>query len=185
MLRQRHRPKWVSWGSSKICGFFLLSTSIHQTLKADLEGDTHGDFEDLLVALVTPPAVYDCREVIKAIKVRLIWINFRMTWPCCKIESVLACSCTKTTYLQTFLSVSLHFTVGVLCIYDSLIIRLKGHFVSFYYSLVCASHTGCGDHREYTDRNLCLKIQQTGQCHVWSIPCRFVSSSQSICNSTV
>ncbi|XP_038590357.1 annexin A3b [Micropterus salmoides] len=39
-----------------------------RTLKADLEGDTHGDFEDLLVALVTPPAVYDCREVIKAIK---------------------------------------------------------------------------------------------------------------------
>lgn len=34
----------------------------------DLEGDTHGDFEDLLVALVTPPAVYDCQEVIKAIK---------------------------------------------------------------------------------------------------------------------
>ncbi|XP_026196115.1 annexin A3b [Anabas testudineus] len=39
-----------------------------RTLVADLEGDTHGDFEDLLVALVTPPGVYDCREVIKAIK---------------------------------------------------------------------------------------------------------------------
>ncbi|XP_041826867.1 annexin A3b [Melanotaenia boesemani] len=37
-------------------------------LIADLEGDTHGDFEDLLVALVTPPAAYDCHEVIKAIK---------------------------------------------------------------------------------------------------------------------
>uniref|UniRef100_A0A8C9X9R2 Annexin n=1 Tax=Sander lucioperca TaxID=283035 RepID=A0A8C9X9R2_SANLU len=37
-------------------------------LVADLEGDTHGDFEDLLVALVTPPAVYDCHEVIRAIK---------------------------------------------------------------------------------------------------------------------
>lgn len=36
---------------------------------ADLEGDTHGDFEDLLVALVTPPDVYDCQEVIRAIKV--------------------------------------------------------------------------------------------------------------------
>uniref|UniRef100_A0A8D3D5D3 Annexin n=1 Tax=Scophthalmus maximus TaxID=52904 RepID=A0A8D3D5D3_SCOMX len=34
----------------------------------DLEGDTHGDFEDLLVALVTPPALFDCREVINAIK---------------------------------------------------------------------------------------------------------------------
>ncbi|XP_054468128.1 annexin A3b [Anoplopoma fimbria] len=37
-------------------------------LVADLEGDTQGDFEDLLVALVTSPAVYDCQEVIKAIK---------------------------------------------------------------------------------------------------------------------
>ncbi|KAM9841014.1 annexin A3-like [Aulostomus maculatus] len=37
-------------------------------LIADLEGDTHGDFEDLLVALVTPPDVYDCHEVIRAIK---------------------------------------------------------------------------------------------------------------------
>ncbi|XP_057674199.1 annexin A3b isoform X2 [Corythoichthys intestinalis] len=40
----------------------------NQTLIADLEGDTHGYFEDLLVALVKPPAVYDCHEVIKAIK---------------------------------------------------------------------------------------------------------------------
>lgn len=44
--------------------------SAHQTLIADLEGDTHGDFEDLLVALMKPPAVYDCQEVIGAIKVR-------------------------------------------------------------------------------------------------------------------
>ncbi|KAI3362416.1 hypothetical protein L3Q82_012716 [Scortum barcoo] len=42
-----------------------------RTLVADLEGDTHGDFEDLLVALVTPPALYDCREVIGAIKDRV------------------------------------------------------------------------------------------------------------------
>ncbi|XP_020795849.1 annexin A3b isoform X2 [Boleophthalmus pectinirostris] len=34
----------------------------------DLKGDTSGDFEDVLVALVTPPVVYDCKEVIKAIK---------------------------------------------------------------------------------------------------------------------
>ncbi|KAF7669553.1 hypothetical protein LDENG_00155440 [Lucifuga dentata] len=39
-----------------------------RTLVADLEGDTHGDFEDLLVALVTPPDVYHCREIINAIK---------------------------------------------------------------------------------------------------------------------
>uniref|UniRef100_A0A3P9IPI3 Annexin n=1 Tax=Oryzias latipes TaxID=8090 RepID=A0A3P9IPI3_ORYLA len=37
-------------------------------LVADLEGDTHGDFENLLVALVTPPALFDCNEVIRAIK---------------------------------------------------------------------------------------------------------------------
>ncbi|KAG7223890.1 hypothetical protein INR49_015146, partial [Caranx melampygus] len=37
-------------------------------LVADLEGDTHGDFEDLLVALVTPPAAYDCHEIMKAIQ---------------------------------------------------------------------------------------------------------------------
>lgn len=62
-----------------------------QTLVADLEGDTHGDFEDLLVALVTPPAAYDCHEVIKAIKVRLCRIHFEMTRRCFKTEYVLAC----------------------------------------------------------------------------------------------
>ncbi|XP_069559692.1 annexin A3b [Brachyistius frenatus] len=39
-----------------------------RALVADLEGDTHGDFEDLLVALVTTPVTYDCHEIIKAIK---------------------------------------------------------------------------------------------------------------------
>lgn len=39
-----------------------------RTLIDDLKGDTRGDFEDVLVALVTPPAVYDCQEVIKAMK---------------------------------------------------------------------------------------------------------------------
>ncbi|KAM9306070.1 annexin A3-like, partial [Pholidichthys leucotaenia] len=50
----------------------LIAAAYHKatgrTLVADLEGDTHGDFENLLVALVTPPALYDCQEVIKAIK---------------------------------------------------------------------------------------------------------------------
>uniref|UniRef100_A0AAX7UGU3 Annexin n=1 Tax=Astatotilapia calliptera TaxID=8154 RepID=A0AAX7UGU3_ASTCA len=39
-----------------------------RTLIDDLKGDTRGDFEDVLVALVTPPALYDCQEVIKAMK---------------------------------------------------------------------------------------------------------------------
>ncbi|XP_051551626.1 annexin A3a [Myxocyprinus asiaticus] len=34
----------------------------------DLKGDTHGDFENVLVALVTPPAVYDAKALIKAMK---------------------------------------------------------------------------------------------------------------------
>ncbi|XP_077478501.1 annexin A3b [Stigmatopora argus] len=50
----------------------LIAKAYHKstgrTLIADLEGDTHGDFEDLLVALVKAPAVYDCHEVINAIK---------------------------------------------------------------------------------------------------------------------
>ncbi|XP_063334807.1 annexin A3b [Pelmatolapia mariae] len=39
-----------------------------RTLIDDLKGDTRGDFEDVLVALVTPPALYDCHVVIKAMK---------------------------------------------------------------------------------------------------------------------
>lgn len=50
----------------------LISKTYQDTTKrslvGDLKGDTHGDFENLLVALVTPPAVYDCNEVIKAMK---------------------------------------------------------------------------------------------------------------------
>ncbi|KAM6975545.1 annexin A3-like isoform 1-T2 [Tautogolabrus adspersus] len=50
----------------------LIAKAYHKatgrTLVADLEGDTQGDFEDLLVALVTPPDVYDSHEVIAAIK---------------------------------------------------------------------------------------------------------------------
>uniref|UniRef100_A0A1A8L5I8 Annexin n=1 Tax=Nothobranchius pienaari TaxID=704102 RepID=A0A1A8L5I8_9TELE len=39
-----------------------------RTLISDLKGDTHGDFEMALVALVTPPAAFDCHEVLKATK---------------------------------------------------------------------------------------------------------------------
>uniref|UniRef100_A0A673B944 Annexin n=1 Tax=Sphaeramia orbicularis TaxID=375764 RepID=A0A673B944_9TELE len=50
----------------------LIANAYHKatgrTLVDDLKGDTHGDFEDLLVALVTPTTAYDCHEVIKAIK---------------------------------------------------------------------------------------------------------------------
>ncbi|XP_076140623.1 annexin A3b isoform X1 [Alosa pseudoharengus] len=39
-----------------------------RTLVDDLKGDTSGDFEDVLVALVTHPALFDCHEFIKATK---------------------------------------------------------------------------------------------------------------------
>uniref|UniRef100_A0A8D3AWY0 Annexin n=1 Tax=Scophthalmus maximus TaxID=52904 RepID=A0A8D3AWY0_SCOMX len=37
-------------------------------LQDDLEGETRGDFEDVLVALVSTPAAYDCHEVMRAMK---------------------------------------------------------------------------------------------------------------------
>ncbi|KAM7018259.1 annexin A3a isoform 2-T2 [Tautogolabrus adspersus] len=39
-----------------------------KALVDDLRGETGGDFEDLLVALATPPAAYDCHEVMRAMK---------------------------------------------------------------------------------------------------------------------
>ncbi|XP_030624897.1 annexin A3b [Chanos chanos] len=49
-----------------ICKAYQEATG--RTLADDLEGDTHGDFEDVLVALITPPALFDCREFERAIK---------------------------------------------------------------------------------------------------------------------
>ncbi|XP_071384193.1 annexin A3-like isoform X1 [Centroberyx affinis] len=49
-----------------ICTAYQAATG--RTLEEDLKGDTHGDFEDLLVALVTPPAAFDCHEVTRAMK---------------------------------------------------------------------------------------------------------------------
>uniref|UniRef100_A0A6Q2XDL5 Annexin n=1 Tax=Esox lucius TaxID=8010 RepID=A0A6Q2XDL5_ESOLU len=49
-----------------ICKAYFETTG--RNLVDDLKGDTHGDFEDLLVALVTPPALYDFHEVKKATK---------------------------------------------------------------------------------------------------------------------
>ncbi|KAM4616435.1 annexin A3a isoform 2-T3 [Polymixia lowei] len=49
-----------------ICKAYQEATG--RALVKDLKGDTHGDFEDLMVALVTPPAVYDCHEVTRAMK---------------------------------------------------------------------------------------------------------------------
>ncbi|XP_066568199.1 annexin A3a isoform X1 [Amia ocellicauda] len=39
-----------------------------RSLVADLKGDLSGSFENLLVGLVMPPAVYDAKEIIRAIK---------------------------------------------------------------------------------------------------------------------
>ncbi|KAA0703729.1 Annexin A3 [Triplophysa tibetana] len=49
-----------------ICKAYQEATG--RTLSDDLEGDTHGAFEDVLVALLTPPAKFDCQEFIRAIK---------------------------------------------------------------------------------------------------------------------
>ncbi|CAG09630.1 unnamed protein product, partial [Tetraodon nigroviridis] len=49
-----------------ICAAYQEATG--RTLLADIKGDTHGSFEALLVALITPPALFDCHEVMRAIK---------------------------------------------------------------------------------------------------------------------
>ncbi|KAF6733687.1 Annexin A3 [Oryzias melastigma] len=49
-----------------ICAAYQKATS--RMLLKDLKDETSGDFKDLLVALVTPPAEYDCHEVMRAIK---------------------------------------------------------------------------------------------------------------------
>ncbi|MEQ2256140.1 hypothetical protein ILYODFUR_021354 [Ilyodon furcidens] len=46
-----------------------------RALDKDLKGETHGDFERLLVALITPPAEYDCHEVMQAMKVSFLLKN--------------------------------------------------------------------------------------------------------------
>lgn len=50
-----------------------------QSLLEDVKGDTHGDFESLLVALITPPAVYDCHEVMRAMKVSFHFLSERFS----------------------------------------------------------------------------------------------------------
>ncbi|XP_068617066.1 annexin A3a isoform X2 [Brachionichthys hirsutus] len=49
-----------------ICEAYLKATG--RTLVDDLEGDTDGEFGNLLVALITPPATYDCHEIMRAMK---------------------------------------------------------------------------------------------------------------------
>ncbi|XP_013870054.1 annexin A3a [Austrofundulus limnaeus] len=49
-----------------ICKAYEKATG--RTLEEDLKGDTDGHFEHLLVALITPPDVYDCHEVKRALK---------------------------------------------------------------------------------------------------------------------
>lgn len=51
-----------------------------QSLADALEGDTHGYFEDVLVALVTPPAQFDMQEIRKAIKVRALQASYCYIW---------------------------------------------------------------------------------------------------------
>uniref|UniRef100_A0A8C1LRL8 Annexin n=1 Tax=Cyprinus carpio TaxID=7962 RepID=A0A8C1LRL8_CYPCA len=49
-----------------ICKAYQDATG--RTLCDALEGDTHGHFEDILVALITPHPKFDCQEFIQAIK---------------------------------------------------------------------------------------------------------------------
>ncbi|XP_030638732.1 annexin A3a [Chanos chanos] len=49
-----------------ICKTYLEATN--RKLVDDLKGDTHGNFERLLVALVTPPALFDAQEIERAMK---------------------------------------------------------------------------------------------------------------------
>ncbi|XP_022609480.1 annexin A3 [Seriola dumerili] len=49
-----------------ICEAYQEATG--RTLLEDLKGDTDGDLQDVLVALITPPAAYDCHEVMRAMK---------------------------------------------------------------------------------------------------------------------
>ncbi|KAM8885614.1 annexin A3a [Spinachia spinachia] len=49
-----------------ICEAYKEATG--RTLVEDLRGDTSGDLEELLVALATPPAAFDCHQVMKAMK---------------------------------------------------------------------------------------------------------------------
>ncbi|TWW60845.1 annexin A3a isoform X2 [Takifugu flavidus] len=49
-----------------ICAAYQEATG--RTLLEDIKGDTHGSFEALLVALITPPALFDCHEVMRAMK---------------------------------------------------------------------------------------------------------------------
>ncbi|XP_029295596.1 annexin A3a isoform X2 [Cottoperca gobio] len=49
-----------------ICEAYHEATD--RTLVDDVKGDTSGDFEDVLVALITPPAAFDCHEVMRAMK---------------------------------------------------------------------------------------------------------------------
>ncbi|KAM9392955.1 annexin A3a isoform 2-T2 [Pholidichthys leucotaenia] len=49
-----------------ICEAYQNATG--RTLLEDLKGDTDGDYQNVLVALITPPEEYDCHEVMRAMK---------------------------------------------------------------------------------------------------------------------
>lgn len=56
--------------------FWLKDSSVLlllQTLLEDIKGDTRGSFEALLVALITPPALFDSQEVMRAMNVS-VWV---------------------------------------------------------------------------------------------------------------
>ncbi|TNM90098.1 hypothetical protein fugu_004332 [Takifugu bimaculatus] len=60
-----------------ICAAYQEATS--RTLLEDIKGDTHGSFEALLVALITPPALFDCHEVMRAMKSEFTFLHASAT----------------------------------------------------------------------------------------------------------
>ena len=60
--------------SGIISGIFM-QLSLPQDLVEDLKGELSGDLEQVVEAVMTPPRLYDVRELKKAMKVRGKWLE--------------------------------------------------------------------------------------------------------------
>ena len=69
-----------------------------QDLIDDLKSELGGNFEDLCVAMLTPPRVYDARQIHEAVSVRVGWgwggggvtsfFNLMTSWATCRVVEV-------------------------------------------------------------------------------------------------